>query len=211
MDLTPPRQSAVPLSGTGTAGCRGRFVSTANIPEDYDVQIEQLIQPEIRLAEARYMPFVAKNLLQSTGNWGAVRVIPRATDAVDLTLNGRNLESDGERLVIEASVTDATGKLWFTKQYTGLASKYAYTDSSAQEIDPFQSVYKDIANDMLSYRENLSLADVNAIRQTAEIKFAQSFASDAFDDYLAQQEDGHYKHTPSGRQRPYAKARSRHP
>ena len=192
VDLTPPRQSAEPLSEQELLDV-GVALFDANIPEDYDVQIEQLIQPEIRLAEARYMPFVAKNLLQSTGNWGAVRVIPRTTDAVDLTLNGRIIESDGERLVLEASVTDATGKLWFTKQYTGLASKYVYSDLSAQNIDPFQSVYKDIANDMLSYRETLSLADVNAIRQTAEIKFAQSFASDAFDGYLAEQEDGHYK------------------
>ena len=156
MDLTPPRQSAEPLSEQELLDV-GVALFDANIPEDYDVQIEQLIQPEIRLAEARYMPFVAKNLLQSTGNWGAVRVIPRTTDAVDLTLNGRIIESDGERLVLEASVTDATGKLWFTKQYTGLASKYVYSDLSAQNIDPFQSVYKDIANDMLSYRETLSL------------------------------------------------------
>ena len=163
------------------------------------------------MAEARYMPFVAKNLLQSTGNWGAVRVIPRTTDAVDLTLNGRIIESDGERLVLEASVTDATGKLWFTKQYTGLASKYVYSDLSAQNIDPFQSVYKDIANDMLSYRETLSLADVNAIRQTAEIKFAQSFASDAFDGYLAEQEDGHYKLVRLPADNDPVAAHSRHP
>ena len=94
--------------GRAVVGCWGRYFRLKH-PGDYDVQIEQLIQPEIRLAEARYMPFVAKNLLQSTGNWGAVRVIPRATDAVDLTLDGRILESDGERLVIEARVTDATG------------------------------------------------------------------------------------------------------
>ena len=96
VDLTPPRQSAVPLTEEQLLDV-GVAIFDSNIPEDYDVQIEQLIQPEIRLAEARYMPFVAKNLLQSTGNWGAVRVIPRATDAVDLTLDGRILESDGER------------------------------------------------------------------------------------------------------------------
>ena len=189
VDLTPPRQSATPLSEQELMDV-GVAIFDANIPEDYDTQIEQLIQPEIRLAEARYMPFVAKDMLQSTGNWGAVRVIPRPTDAVDLTLNGRIIESDGERLVLEASVVDATGKLWFTKQYTGLASKYVYTDLSAQNIDPLQSVYRDIANDMLNYRETLALDAVRAIRQTAEIKFAQSFADDAFTGYLSTQEDG---------------------
>ena len=55
------------------------------------------------------------------------------------------------------------------------------------------SVYRDIANDMLAYRESLSSATVNAIRQTAEIRFAQSFASNAFASYLRQEEDGNYQ------------------
>lgn len=192
VDLTPPRQSATPLSEPELLDV-GVALFDANIPADYDDQIEQLIQPEIRLAEARYLPYVAKDMLQSTGNWGAVRVIPRPTNAVDLILRGKILESDGERLVLEASVTDATGNLWFKREYVGLASKYVYLDLTERKIDPFMSVYRDIANDMLAYRERLSLATVNAIRQTAEIRFAQSFASDAFAGYLAQEEDGSYQ------------------
>ena len=192
VDLTPPRQSATPLSETELLDV-GVALFDANIPDDYDEQIEQLIQPEIRLAEARYLPYVAKDMLQSTGNWGAVRVIPRPTNAVDLILRGKILKSDGERLVLEASVTDATVKLWFKQEYLGLASKYVYQGLTERKIDPFMSVYRDIANDMLAYRESLSSATVNAIRQTAEIRFAQSFASDAFASYLRQEEDGNYQ------------------
>ena len=52
VDLTPPRQSATPLSETELLDV-GVALFDANIPDDYDEQIEQLIQPEIRLAEAR--------------------------------------------------------------------------------------------------------------------------------------------------------------
>lgn len=192
VDLTPPRQSATALTEEQLLDV-GVALFDPNIPEDYDIQIEQIIQPEIRLAEARYMPFVAKNMLQSTGNWGAVRVVPRQSDAVDLTVNGKIIESDGEKLVVDIRVTDASGKTWLDKRYTSLASKYVYLDKSPQSIDAFQSLYRDLANDMLSYRETLSSSDVLEIRQTAEMKFARSFAADAFSGYLLQIDEGEYQ------------------
>ncbi len=192
VDLTPPRQSSGNLSEEELLDV-GVALFDPNVPEDYDAQIEQIIQPEIRLAEARYMPFVAKNMLQSTGNWGAVRVVPRRSDAVDLTVQGKIIESDGERLVVDIAVTDATGANWFSKRYISLASKYVYLDKSPQTIDAFHSFYKELANDMLSYREALSARDVNTIRKTAEMRFAQSFATDAFSNYLLQADDGQYQ------------------
>ena len=192
VDLTPPRQSATALTEEQLLDV-GVALFDPNIPEDYDAQIEQIIQPEIRLAEARYMPFVAKNMLQSTGNWGAVRVVPRQSDAVDLSVNGKIIESDGEKLVVDIRVTDASGKTWFDKRYTSLASKYVYLDKSPQSIDAFQGLYRDLANDMLSYRETLSSSDVLEIRQTAEMKFARSFAADAFSGYLLQIDEGEYQ------------------
>ena len=192
VDLTPPRQSSENLSEEELLDV-GVALFDPNVPEDYDAQIEQIIQPEIRLAEARYMPFVAKNMLQSTGNWGAVRVVPRRSDAVDLTVQGKIIESDGERLVVDIAVTDATGANWFNKRYISLASKYVYLDKSPQTIDAFHSFYKELANDMLSYREALSARDVNMIRKTAEMRFAQSFATDAFSNYLLQADDGQYQ------------------
>ena len=123
----------------------------------------------------------------------AVRVVPRRSDAVDLTVQGKIIESDGEKLVVDISVTDATGNNWFSKRYTSLASKYVYLDKSPTSIDAFHSFYKDLANDMLSYRENLGARGIDVIRQTAEMKFAQSFAADAFSDYLLQDENGLYQ------------------
>jgi hypothetical protein len=131
------------------------------------------------------MPYVAKNMLQSSGNWGAVRVVPRPTDAVDVTVRGRIIESNGERLTLEMQVTDATGREWFQRQYHALASKYAYDDAMPPDVDAFQAVYRALANDMLAYREALSDDEVLRIRRTAEMKFARAFVPDAFGTHVA--------------------------
>ena len=191
VDTRPPTQLAEPpaedlLLDVGIA------VFDANVPDDYDEQIKQLIQPEIRRAEANYMAYVQKNLLQSTGNWGAVRVIPRETHAVDLVVEAKILHSSGESMRIVVNATDARGVEWLDKKYEALASKYAYDDSVPSEIDPFQAIYKEIANDLLAARQKLTDAEIRDIRRLAEVKFAQSFAPDAFADHVEQREDGSY-------------------
>ena len=192
VDMTPPKQ----FSGIQDEALLldvGVAVLDPNIPESFDEQVEQLVNPDIRRAEAQFMPYFAKNLLQSTGNWGAVRVVPRATHAVDVTVTGKILQSDGERLVQEFTVTDARGVVWFTETYHGEASKYAYSPTVPPDIDPFQANYKQLADDMLAYRESLDDARVRAIRATAEMKFARDFAPDAFDGHVRPQPDGSFE------------------
>ena len=188
VDMTPPVQLAAidedVLLDVGVA------VFDANVPDAFDDQLAQNVTAEVRRAEANYIAYFAKNLLQSTGNWGAVRVVPRATHAVDLTLSGRIVHSDGERLIVEARVEDARGEVWLEREYEALASKFAYSDMVPADIDPFQSIYRQIADDMLAYRETLSKADVLGIRTTAEMQFARDMAPDAFGDYIVEPEPG---------------------
>lgn len=192
VDMTPPEQldriqAESELLDIGIA------IFDPNVPEDYDEQIKLLIQPDIRRAEANYMPYFAKNLLQSTGNWGAVRVVPRPTHAVDVSVTGRILHSNGESMEVELAVTDATGKEWFTNKYDALASKYAYDEGIPPGIDPFQTIYKDFADDLLEYRKKLSSEEIQQIRATAEMKFAQDFAPDAFADHIGETQSGEFE------------------
>jgi len=192
VDMTPPKQ----FSGVQDEALLldvGVAVLDPNIPETFDEQVEQLVNPDIRRAEAQFMPYFAKNLLQSTGNWGAVRVVPRATHAVDVTVTGKILQSDGERLIQEFTVTDARGVVWFTKTYRAEASKYAYSPTVPPDIDPFQANYKQLADDMLAYRESLDEPTVRTIRATAEMKFAREFAPDAFDTHVQAQPGGGFE------------------
>lgn len=163
-----------------------------NIPEDYDERVEQLIMPEIRESESWYVAYLTKNMLQSTGNWGAVRVVPSATDAVDVLISGKIVSSTGEALSVSFTVHDATGRLWFTQTYKHLASKYGYDEDQPPGVDAFQGLYKDFANDLLAYRKGLSQQRIGIIRSTAELKFAQDFAPDAFEGAVVQDESGAY-------------------
>lgn len=188
VDMTPPEQlDAVNenmLLDVGVA------VFDANVPDAFDDRVAQNISEEVRRAEANYMAYFAKNLLQSTGNWGAVRVVPRPTHAVDVTVTGTIVHSDGERLIVRVRVRDARGVEWFDTTYETLASKFAYDDHIPPDIDPFQFTYRRIADDMLAYRKTLSEADVHTIRTVAEMKFARELVPVAFGEHVSEPHPG---------------------
>ena len=192
VDMTPPKQLTQSLPEDQLLDV-GISTFVGNIPEDYDERIAQIISPEIRRAEIQYLPYITKNLIQSSGNWGAVRVVPRPSLAVDVIVSGEIIESTGETLKLKIAVHDATGRQWYEKDYSALASKYAYEDSFPQDIDAFQSIYKEITDDLLDYRLTLSKTDIQQIRAVAEMRFAQSFSSEAFGEHVSQEESGQYR------------------
>ena len=192
VDMTPPKQLTQSLPEDQLLDV-GISTFVGNIPEDYDERIAQIISPEIRRAEIQYLPYITKNLIQSSGNWGAVRVVPRPSLAVDVIVSGEIIESTGETLKLKIAVHDATGRQWYEKDYSALASKYAYEESFPQDIDAFQSIYKEITDDLLKYRLTLSKSDIQQIRAVAEMRFAQSFSSEAFGEHVRQEESGQYR------------------
>ena len=152
---------------------------------------EQSTDPKILEAEARFIPFHLKKTLQETGQWGAVRVVPARAEEVDVSVSGKLIESNGERLRVEIKVVDATGRVWFHNQYVAEATEKSYEAlDKKQDRDPYQDLYNRVANDMLAYRQLLNANDVSAIRQVAQIKFARSVVPYAFDSYLVQDRDG---------------------
>ncbi len=154
---------------------------------------EQIIFPEIRNAESRFMPFRLMETLQTSSAWGAVRVIPATQNAIDVTVAGLIVQSDGEQLKVRVTVKDATGRQWFEKDYTGVASKYAYTKQRTGNVppEPFQNLYNMVANDMLNFRRNsLDGLALRTIRTTAELKFAQDFSPSAFGGHLNTDNNG---------------------
>ncbi len=142
------------------------------------------ISPDIRKAEARYLPTLLRATLEGTGQWGAVRVVPPST-LMDVDVDGRIVESTGVRLTLEVTVADATGRHWFAKRYSREADTSAYRDGSGKGRDPFQNLYVDIANDMLAFREHLQATERAAIPRTTRLRFGQDLAPAAFADYLA--------------------------
>jgi hypothetical protein len=150
--------------------------------EEYDE--DQRIYPEVRKAEARFMPRLLSEAMQQSGAWGAVRVVPDASQVTDLVVEGEILYSDGEQLRLHIVATDSRGYQWMDKDYTGEASRYAYEVTTRYKLDPFQAVYNTIANDLLQALEDLRPEDRQALRTVTELRFARSFSTGAFEGYL---------------------------
>ena len=131
-----------------------------NTPKDEKKLEKEHIFPEVRKAEARYFPMQIRNTLEGTGHWGQVRVIPADADALDVQVSGKIIESNGQLLRIDIAVVDATGRLWFKREYQQTADTRSYKDQSGQPRDPFQNLYSTLANDMLAYRQQLPGADL---------------------------------------------------
>lgn len=174
----------------------GIHVFDPGLPEDEEAlfALEQKgVFPDIRKSEARYIPFQLMQTLQSTGHWGAVRVVP-AANAVDVMVSGTILKSHGKNLEVEIQVVDARGKRWLKKRYKRQASVSAYTKKRGvvEHPDPYQSLYNEIANDILEKRRKLDAEDVQQVRLLSQLKFAVDLAPTPFEDYLKVDKKGRY-------------------
>ena len=153
------------------------------IPEGEEALENSLIIPDVRRAEARYIAYQLKDTLELTGNWGAVRVIPQFTEAVDILITGKILDSNGEELKLQVTVADSTGQVWLSRTFTDTASKYSY---EAPKEDPFQDIYNDVANAILIYRQKLGEPELAKIKQVSNLRYAIRLSPEAFGGYLTE-------------------------
>jgi hypothetical protein len=142
--------------------------------------------PEIRKAETHFIPYHLKNTLQQSSYWGAVRILPAETDSIDVLVKGKIIESNGEHVVIEIEVSDATRKIWFSKTYESEATAAFYSGNRFGEKDAYQDLYNAISNDIADYRNKLLPEEVKTIRTVSKLRFAENFAPAAFNGYLAE-------------------------
>lgn len=157
---------------------------------------EETVNHEVRVAEARYSPYLLAETLQRSGNWGIVRVLPNDASPIDLVVDGTILQSNGEQMVIRIKVADSTGREWYTKEYDEVISQFSYDAGQRQQNDPFQVIYNNIANDLLAFHKaNSTNQRITEIRTVSEMLFAQRFSPDAFSEYLTTDRRGVYELT----------------
>lgn len=161
-----------------------------NVPAPADQDKDLPVVPAVRKAEASYLAYSLRSTLEGTGQWGAVRVVPDGIDSSEVIVHGTILVSDGETLEIKIAAADAAGRVWLDKTYARQASEDSYADSVGGG-DPYQSVFNEIANDLLAQRRRLDADAVLEVRRVSELRFAADIAPDAFSHYL-QQSRGRY-------------------
>ena len=164
------------------------------LPEDEDEAMG--LSMDIRAAEARYIPEQLRTTMESTGFWGAVRVVPQDTTGAELLVTGSIVASDGEQLALRIKAYDASGREWFDRAYEQELIEGVYQARSLIRNPPtrdvFHSLYNTIANDLAEFRRTLTAKDIETIRQIAELRFAADLSPEAFGDDLQQDEKGHY-------------------
>src|ERR1044071_5076544 len=163
-----------------------------NIKDNEEALAKKRIYPDLRKAEARYIPTLLRETLEASAQWGAVRVIPDMAEFVDVIVTGKLVESNGGFLSIDVTVTDAAGRVWIKdKRYESMADLGAYkTTASIKARDPFQNVYSEVANDMVLARDKLTALDRENIRKVASLRFAADLAPDAMAGMTAKDKNG---------------------
>jgi len=197
---------ALPLApaALATGGDDALLLPKAEIPEDrlIDVAIDLFspgvsdapasplllkgIRSAVRKSEARYVPIHLRNTLQSTGQWGAVRVVPGGAAWAELLVSGAIEKSNGKDLEVRVVARDATGRVWVEKEYKRRADTSAYAkDRPVDGRDPFQVLYNRIANDLVRAREKRKPKELAEVREVARLGFAASMSPDPYAAYLA--------------------------
>ena len=138
---------------------------------------------EIREAEARFIPIHLRSVIEKTGYWGAVRVVPEKSEGFELYVSGSIIASDGEIIHLKVEAEDAQGRLWLSRIYKGNAGVEDY-ENLTPGADGFEPLYHRIANDLAKFRNQLDDQKRTEIRRIADMRFASDMAPYAFADHL---------------------------
>lgn len=170
-------------------------VFDTGIPDPTEVSAKKMdsIYPEVRKSEARFVPMQLKETLQSTGFWGAVRVVPEGGSSAEVTVTGVLVKSTGKDLVVEIRISDVSGREWLDKKYKQEANPFVYIDEKQGAVDPFEGLYAKIANDMLARLKKFEADDLRELRHVSELRFASQLAPADYSQYLDVNRKGRYE------------------
>lgn len=160
---------------------------------------KQGLSPEIREAEARFVPVHLKYTMQRTGYWGTVRVVPNDDKGSEVLVKGKIEYSDGESAALTVEAVDSRNVLWFRKTYAETTGPRERTLTEPEKNDIFQDLFNTIANDLAAYRNRLHPREIGEIQRIAEIRYGAEMIPEVFGRYLAMDPYGriHLVHLPA--------------
>jgi len=174
-----------------------RVFDPGSLPAD-DKQ-KRGLSPEIREAEARFVPVHLKYTMQRTGYWGVVRVVPNDDNGSEVLVKGRIEYSDGESASLTVEAIDSRNVLWFRKTYAETTGPRERNGTEPEKRDIFQDLFNTVANDLATYRNQLHPDEIREIQRIAEIRYGAEMIPEVFGRYLAVDPDGriHLIHLPA--------------
>lgn len=160
------------------------------VPTDVSSHRRLQVFPRIREVEALFLPFVLREALVASDQWGAVRVIPETDIAAEVLVSGTVTRSDGEVMELQIRVVDASGRVWINKAYMGSAKAGEATDSGDTGTAGYQALYEQIVQDMINARAQLTEKELKAVVELSLLRYADRLAPAAFGEYLTRGADG---------------------
>jgi hypothetical protein len=154
---------------------------------DYYELEEQEIWPQLRRTEAKLFAVETKNALEASRAFGSVRVVPDANTTADIFVLGTIIESDSENVEVEYSVIDATGELLGRKTFDHTVSENFFRDQRNAGVNPYQPLFDEARNYILSLIFKLSEERKKNIQQVALMRFASYYNPEAFGQYVSSQ------------------------
>jgi hypothetical protein len=163
------------------------------IPADASTHRELQVYPKIRDIEALFLPFVLRETLVGTRQWGAVRVVPEPDIAAELLVSGTILRSDGETLVLQIQATDSSGRVWINKTYTGVDTVSNGRIAAKPGMSGYQPLYDEVAEDLRVARSLIDDKTLSNITEISMLRYAEHLVPSALDGYLSSEPDGTFK------------------
>ncbi|MEM7084003.1 MAG: hypothetical protein AAF465_14840 [Pseudomonadota bacterium] len=153
------------------------------IPADPSTHRQLGVFPEVRKIEAQFLPFVLRELLEDSDQWGAVRVVPELAPGDELAVSGRIIASNGERLEVELSANDALGRQWLINRYS-MESGTGDPNSMLEISQSFKNVFRQFADDLLVARRPKTPSELERNREVALLRYASALVPSVYGDYL---------------------------
>jgi hypothetical protein len=163
------------------------------IPDDPSVFRDLQVFPRIREIEAKLMPFLLRETLVDSQQWGAVRVTTKPDAAAELQLLGTIVRSDGHRLDLRIRAVDATGIIWFDNIFSGEANEEPSAIPGDKGTPEFKEIYAAIGAELAVIRDRIGDEGVSNIKGISQMRYARELAPTAFNGYVEQNDDGTFR------------------
>lgn len=173
------------------------------LKNDNDANIQASVSQQILSIESQYLPIRLRNTLARSNHWGTIRNLPTDDVSMDLLIKGEVIQSDGASLSLLITAHDSRGKLWLSKRYQAqfrgddVASdrfiSECSVESAADNTEPFQNLYNQIANDLLDSLQRLSEAELKNIVRIAKLRHAKDLLPQLFSSTFSKNSEGLYQ------------------
>ncbi len=160
------------------------------VPADPLAYDQSKVFPRVREIEALLIPFVLRETLAATDEWGAVRVVPEPDTAAEVSVSGEILRSDGNALELQIRAFDASGRVWLDETYVSVEMAGGENSGTDTGMSRYQRLFDSVAEDLRIARTRHTDKALTDLVDLSFLRYAYQLAPSVFDGYVASVPDG---------------------